>query len=123
MSTTTPKLFKDVAFVVYPVNDVKASRAFYESTLGFAVTANWDDQWVEYDVGQGTLAITAADEKHQAGARGATLALEVVDLDAAVAHMNAHAVPIVEGPFDSPACRGCVIRDPSGNELILHAKK
>jgi hypothetical protein len=32
-------------------------------------------------------------------------------------------MPIVEGPFDSPACRGCIVRDPDGSELILHAKK
>lgn len=123
MNPTTPKLFKDVAFVVYPVANVKNARAFYESALGLTVTANWDDQWVEYDIGAGTLAITTADETHQAGAHGATVGLEVVDLDAAVVHLKAQAVPITNGPFDSPACRGCVIRDPDGNEIILHAKK
>ena len=125
MSTNPPPapLFKDVAFVVYPVSDVKASRRFYEGPLGLRVTANWDDQWVEYDIGGGTLAIVTADAKHPAGARGASAGLEVVDLDATVARMREHAVPIVDGPFDSPACRGCVIRDPDGNELILHARK
>ncbi len=116
-------LFKDVAFVVYPVKDVKASRRFYEGPLGLRVTANWNDQWVEYDIGGGTLAIAAADATHLAGAHGPSAGLEVVNLDAAVARMKECAVPIVDGPFDSPACRGCVIRDPDGNELILHARK
>lgn len=123
MTSPTRPLFKDVAFVVYPVANVKHSRTFYEETLGLSVTANWDDQWVEYDIGSGTLAITAADAKHQAGTHGATVALEVIDLDAALAHLRANAVSVIEGPFESPACRGCVIRDPDGNELILHARK
>ena len=105
------------------MKDVKTARAFYEGPLGLVVTANWDDQWVEYDIGGGTLAITAADATHQPGRHGATVGLEVVEFDAVRAHLNESAVPVVDGPFDSPACRGCIIRDPDGNEIILHAKK
>jgi catechol 2,3-dioxygenase-like lactoylglutathione lyase family enzyme len=123
MNATRPKLFKDVAFVIYPVANVKNSRPFYEDVLGLAVTANWDDQWVEYDIGDSTLAITVADERHRAGAQGAVIGLEVVDFDATLAHLKAKAVPIFDGPSDSPSCRGCVIRDPDNNEIILHAKK
>jgi len=120
---SAPQLFKNVAFVIYPVKDVKTARAFYETTLGLKVTANWDDQWVEYDIGDGTLAITTADATHRAGIHGATLGLEVVDFDAVLEHLKAKAVPIFNGPFDSPACRGYIIRDPDGNEIILHVKK
>jgi len=125
MSTDTSltQLFKNVAFVIYPVKDVKLARAFYEGTLGLKVTANWDDQWVEYDIGAGTLAITTADDTHLPGRHGATIGLEIVDFDAALAYLKTRGVPIVNGPFDSPACRGCIIRDLDGNEIILHAKK
>ena len=125
MSTPTPPapLFKDVAFVMYPVKDVKTARKFYEEILGLKVTANWNDQWVEYDIGQGTLAITAADATHSAGIHGATIGLEVVDLDAVLSYLPTRAVPIFKGPFDSPVCRGCIIRDPDENEIILHARK
>lgn len=121
--TASPRLFKNVAFVIYPVKDVKIVRAFYENALGLKVTANWDDQWVEYDIGDGTLAITTADATHKAGTHGATVGLEVVEFEAVLAHLKNKAVPIFNGPFDSPACRGCIIRDPDGNEIILHAKK
>jgi len=116
-------LFKDIAFVIYPVKDVKISRAFYEGPLGLNVTANWDNQWVEYDIGHGTLAITTVDATHKAGTHGATIGLEVVDFDAVLAHLKSREVPVFNGPFDSPSCRGCIIRDPDGNEIILHAKK
>jgi predicted enzyme related to lactoylglutathione lyase len=121
--TAPTTLFKDIAFVLYPVADVKKSRAFYEDILGLAVTANWSDQWVEYDIGGGTLAITTADEKHHAGAKGACVGLEVIDLDGMISRLKEKNVAITDGPFDSPVCRGCAIRDPDGNEVILHAKK
>jgi predicted enzyme related to lactoylglutathione lyase len=116
-------LFKDVAFVMYPVKDAKAARSFYEDTLGLVVTANWQDQWIEYDIGGGTLAIVTADETHKPGLHGATVGLEVVDWDRTLEHLKAHSVAIPSGPFDSPVCRSCIIRDPDGNELLLHAKK
>jgi predicted enzyme related to lactoylglutathione lyase len=119
----TTKLFKNVAFTASPVADVKKSWSFYEDVLGLTVTANWNDQWVEYDVGEGTLVIVAADEKHQAGANGTFIGLEVVDFDAVLAHLRQKSVAISDGPFDSPVCRGCAIRDPDGNEILIHAKK
>jgi predicted enzyme related to lactoylglutathione lyase len=123
MNATAKRLFKNVAFVGCPVANVKNSRTFYEEVLGLTVTANWNDQWVEYDIGDGTLVLTAADEKHKAGAHGAFIGIEVVDLDVVLAQLKEKSVPMADGPFDSPACRGCVIRDPDDNEIILHAKK
>lgn len=123
MSTSIPSLFKDVAFVMYPVSDMAAARGFYEGKLGLAQTANWEDKWIEYDIGSGTLAITMADEQHKPGAHGPTIALEVRDWPAVQEHLKAEAIPIVTGPFDSPVCSGCIIRDPDGNQVLLHAKK
>ena len=116
-------LFKDVAFVMYPVKDVKTARAFYEGTLGLAVTANWQDQWIEYDIGAGTLAIVVADETHKPGVHGPTVGLEVNNFDAVLEHLKSRSVAIASGPFDTPVCRSCIIRDPEGNEVLLHARK
>ena len=121
--TPKSKFFKTVAFVGYPVSDVKKARTFYEGVLGLTATANWQDQWVEYDIGDGTLAIMSGDDKHKPGTHGPTVGLEVVDLDAILAHLKAQSVPLAAEPFDTPVCRGCIIRDPDQNEIILHAKK
>jgi predicted enzyme related to lactoylglutathione lyase len=123
MNTDEKKLFKSIAFVTFPVSNVKNSRSFYEDVLGLTVTSSWGDQWVEYDIGEGTLAIMVADEKHKAGAHGAFVGLEVVDFDAIMARVKEKSVKISDGPFDTPVCRGCAILDPDGNEIILHAKK
>jgi predicted enzyme related to lactoylglutathione lyase len=122
-TATSAQLFKDVAFVAYPVKNVKAARAFYEGTLGLAVTANWQDQWVEYDIGAGTLALVVADETHKPGLHGPSVGIEVTDFDRVLEYLKERSVPVHSGPFDSPVCRGCIIRDPDGNELLLHAKK
>ncbi len=114
---------KTTAFVVYPIKDMVRARAFYEKTLGLEVTANWDDAWVEYDIGENTLAITNSFPDHQPGAKGAVLALEVSDFDDVLQDLEEKSIPLSSGPFDSPSCRGCSIQDPDGNELILHAKK
>ena len=114
---------KTTAFVVYPVGDIGRARQFYEHILGLEVTANWDDAWVEYDIGENTLAITNGFSGHQPGAKGAVLALEVADFDGVLQDLEKLSIPLSAGPFDSPSCRGCSIQDPDGNELILHAKK
>ena len=120
---TPANLITDVAFVVYPVSNMPVARAFYEGALGLTETANWEDQWIEYDIGNGTLAITKADETHRSGLHGPSIALEVTDFDQALTSLQESAIPIATGPWDSPACRGCIIRDPDQNEIILHAKK
>ena len=122
MNAQPVSLFKNIAYVMYPVRDVKASQAFYEGALGLKGTSYWGGRWIEYEVGDDCFAITPADEKHKAGAHGATVALEVVDLDAVLEHLKAKLV-LPEKPFDIPTCRGCIISDPDGNEIILHAKK
>lgn len=122
MNAQPTKLFKNIAYVMYPVRDMKASQAFYEGALGLKGTSFWGGRWIEYEIGDDCFAITLADEKHKAGARGATAALEVVDLGAMLEHLKTKSV-LLEKPFDIPTCRGGIISDPDGNEIILHAKK
>jgi hypothetical protein len=51
-----PTAVQDAAFVVYPVKDVRLPAPFTKESSP-KETANWQDQWVEYDIGSGTLAI------------------------------------------------------------------
>ena len=114
---------KAIAFITYPVTDMPRSRAFYEAFLGLQVTANWDDAWVEYDIGDSTLAITNTFPHLKPGASGCVMALEVADFDEVLASLKSSGTELFTGPFDTPACRGCSIKDPDGNEVILHARK
>jgi predicted enzyme related to lactoylglutathione lyase len=114
---------KEIAFTVLPVSDVKRSRDFYISTFGLKETANWEDKWVEFDIGPGTLAISTGDGQMTPGAKGAMVALEVEDLTACLREMEAKGVNPAGGPFDSPVCAGAMVADPDGNQLMLHQRK
>src|SRR5512137_1858235 len=114
---------KEIAFTVLPVSDVKRSRDFYISTFGLKETANWEDKWVEFDIGPGTLAISTGDGQMTPGAKGAMVALEVADLAACLSELRAQGVKVPGGPFESPVCAGAVVEDPDGNQLMLHQRK
>ena len=57
----------EVAFVAYPISDIPRARNFYENVLGLSPGAMDDEiegmpgkQWIEYEVGNVTLAISNA---------------------------------------------------------------
>jgi catechol 2,3-dioxygenase-like lactoylglutathione lyase family enzyme len=114
--------FTALAFFVYPVTDMARARAFYEGVLGLKVTANWENTFVEYDVGAGTLALSTVLEGCTPGARGGAAALETPDFDGAVAHLRANGVTFVFNPSDTGVCHFARFLDPDGNHLGLHRK-
>lgn len=114
--------FTALPFFVYPVSDMKRARAFYTSILGLRETANWEDQWIEFDVGTGTLALSSAMTDAQPGAKGAAAALEAPEFDAAVAWLKEHGVKFTLEPMDTGVCRFARFEDPDGNHLVLHRR-
>ncbi len=115
--------FKEVAFTVYAVRDAKRSREFYVNTLGLRETANWDNKWIEFDIGPGTFAITDSFPQLVPGGKAAMVAFEVEDMGACVRELESKGVKLATGPFDSPVCTGGTVLDPDGNEIMLHQRK
>lgn len=117
----------DIAFIAYAVSDMKRARAFYEGVLGLKPNSEYDGSgnpnWVEYDIGAGTLGIGCAPGMWEPSDKGASVALEVGDFDEALVMVKAKAIPIVMGPHEFPSCRMVVIADPDGNRLTLHKRK
>lgn len=112
-----------IAFTVYPVRDMARARHFYEHVLGLRSTDNDRDEWVEYDVGSGTFAVTTTEMGHRPGARGAVVGFEVDDLDGCVERLKGKAVPFVLDILETPVCRLAVIEDPDANRLTMHQRK
>ncbi|HTO03741.1 MAG TPA: VOC family protein [Opitutus sp.] len=115
-------MIQSIAFTVYPVSDISAARNFYENVLGLKLSRNFNDQWIEYDVGDGTFALTTMQMGHTPGAKGAVVAFEVDNLDLTVAELKAKSVPVVLEPMPTPVCRMAVIADPDGNHVTLHRR-
>jgi catechol 2,3-dioxygenase-like lactoylglutathione lyase family enzyme len=116
-------MIQSIAFIVYPVSNIAAARHFYEEILGLKLTHSFASEWVEYDVGDMTFAITPADAEHPVPVGGAALAFEVSDLDAEVERLKRAGVKFRREIGETPVCRLAVILDPDGSGIILHQRK
>jgi predicted enzyme related to lactoylglutathione lyase len=113
---------KEIAFVGIPVRDMKKARAFYEDVLGLKPDLEMTgERWTEYPIGAGTLAIACLGDAWPPSDEGTSAALEVEDLEDAVARLEERNIPCDQ--VESPVCRMAIIRDPDGNKLIIHKLK
>lgn len=116
-------MITEIAFTVYPVDDMTRARRFYEGSLGLTIESDFDGKWVEYGIGGSTFAITNMMNQGQRGTRQPSIAFEVDDFEATISELRKGNVPIKHEPFDTPICRIAVIADPDGNEIIIHRRK
>lgn len=119
-------MFKDIAFTIYAVTDIKRSRAFYEGVLGLVPNTEFDGSnnspWVEYNIGSGTLAIGCSPD-WKPSSDGAVVALEAIDFDATALKLKSANVEFKLEPQNYPGCSMFVIKDPDQNNILIHHKK
>ena len=115
----------EIAFSCYAVTDIARARKFYEKILGLKSTQVKhfppDSDWIEYDIGPGTLGIGKGPGWNPSP-DGCSVALEVKDFDAAIAHLREQQVKFRLEPFSTPVCRMAMIFDPDGNTLSIHKR-
>ena len=115
---------QSLAFVGIPVTDLKRARSFYEGVLGLSVSETMmGGQWVEYDLGNNTLAIANVGPQWTPSDQGTGAALEVDDFEGAVKHLKDQHVQFVVEAYESPCCRMAIIQDPDGNNIVIHKLK
>ena len=115
---------KAIGFVAIPVTDVKRARSFYENVLGLEVSDEMmGGKWVEYAVGDETLAIANVSDNWKPSDQGTGAALEVEDFDEAIRRLRDQQVRFAAEPFETPCCHMAVVQDPDGNKLIIHKLK
>jgi predicted enzyme related to lactoylglutathione lyase len=122
--TPTMKI-SEIAFACYPVTDMARARSFYEGILGLTAAMDHkmeDEQWVEYEIGAGTLAISNA-PGIKPSKDGCSVALEVDDFNRAIAELRAANIELHFGPIETPVCHIAFIRDPDGNPIVIHKRK
>jgi predicted enzyme related to lactoylglutathione lyase len=119
----------EIAFTGYSVTDMKRAKSFYEGVLGLKKSRGFgqldgEEQWVEYDIGAGCLALISGGGKDwPPSTAGTAAALEVDDFEGYVSKMRANNVKIIHEPRESPICWMIVLADPDGNWLVLHQRK
>jgi catechol 2,3-dioxygenase-like lactoylglutathione lyase family enzyme len=113
-----------VDYIRVPVDDIEKANHFYGELLGLRRNPNSpSDDWVEYEVGNLTLAVMTphTHEYEFAPLPPATIALRVRDVAAAKAKLEEAGLEVNE-MWDSGKCRGAGVSDPAGNRVLLHRR-
>jgi predicted enzyme related to lactoylglutathione lyase len=113
-----------IGFVAIPVTDIPRARKFYEEVLGLTVSDEMmDGKWIEYGVGENTLAIANVSDMWRPSDQGTGAAFEVEDFDEAIQRLKDRHVRFAAEPFETPCCHMAVVQDPDGNKLMIHKLK
>ena len=113
-----------VDYIRVPVTDMAEANRFYGELLGLKRNPNSpDDDWVEYEAGNLTLAVmTPHTHDYEFSALpSSTIALRVADVAAAKAKLEAAGLEVAE-MWDSGVCNGAGVNDPAGNRILLHRR-
>jgi predicted enzyme related to lactoylglutathione lyase len=112
-------------FVAVPVQDLNRADEFYGQTLGLRRNPNTGLPWVEFELGNVTLALVPPDvmgEEFHAIGHQMPIALRVPDVEKAKEKLEAEGVEFPSGVIDSGVCRIADFHDPDGNALQLHRR-
>ena len=117
------KMITELSFVAYYVRDISRAREFYGETLGLRPGQWFNEEWIEYDLGNATFALDATGE--ELGLMPGTsmgAAFEVDDIRA-MRQRLVDAGARVTDVYEFPPCWTCFAHDPEGNRFALHQRK
>jgi predicted enzyme related to lactoylglutathione lyase len=80
-------------------------------------------RWIEYGVGDDTLAIANVGDAWTPSDQGTGAALEVEDFNEAISRLKDRQVRFAAEPFETPCCHMAVVQDSDGNKLMIHKLK
>jgi catechol 2,3-dioxygenase-like lactoylglutathione lyase family enzyme len=124
------RAIRAIDYTVVFVRDMAAMRRFYEDILGFPLTRELSPNWIEYRIGDNTLALarpmrTASDAPTPAGSASLQLAFKVSapEVDRCADELVQKGVTLFSPPTDQPfGHRTLFFRDPDGNLLEVFAE-
>jgi predicted enzyme related to lactoylglutathione lyase len=118
----------EIAFTGYSVTDMKRAQAFYEGVLGLKKSRAFgqhqgEDQWAEYDIGAGCLALISGGADWPPSSAGTAAAFEVDDFDGYIKKLREAGTKFIYQPNETPVCHMAVVGDPDGNRVVIHQCK
>ena len=128
-SSSAFETIRAIDYTVIFVRDMAAMRRFYEAVLRFPLLRELSPGWIEYRVGENTLALakpsrTAADAPTPSGSASLQLAFRVAapQVDGCADELVQRGVTLLSPPTDQPfGHRTLFFRDPDGNLLEVFA--
>jgi catechol 2,3-dioxygenase-like lactoylglutathione lyase family enzyme len=123
------RAIRGIDYTVIFVRDMAAMRRFYEDILGFSLLRELSPGWIEYRVGDTTLALarprlTAADAPTPTGSASLQLAFKVSvpEVDQCADELVRQGVTLLSPPINQVfGHRTLFFRDPDGNLLEIFA--
>jgi catechol 2,3-dioxygenase-like lactoylglutathione lyase family enzyme len=124
------RAIRAIDYTVIFARDLAAMRRFYEDVLGFRLRRELSPGWIEYGIGDNTLALarpsrTATDAPTPAGSAALQLAFKVsvADVDRCADELARRGVTLLSPPTDQVfGHRTLFFRDPDGNLLEVFAE-
>ena len=80
-------------------------------------------KWVEYGLGNNTLAIASVGDQWVPSDQGTGDALEVDAFEETIKYLKDRQVTFAVEPYESPCCHMAIIQDPDGNNIVIHKLK
>jgi predicted enzyme related to lactoylglutathione lyase len=114
-----------VDFIGVPVRDLARADEFYGKTLGLERNPNSGTRWVEYEIGNVTLALISPEAMgpdFQPEPHTMPIALRVANVEEARRKLQAAGVEFQGEIIDSGVCHIAPFADPDGNALQLHRR-
>jgi predicted enzyme related to lactoylglutathione lyase len=114
-----------VDFIGVPVQDLARADEFYGKTLGLERNRNSGERWVEYELGNVTLALISPEAMgpdFQPQPHQMPISLRVANVEEARRKLEAAGVEFRGEVIDSGVCHIAGFRDPDGNALQLHRR-
>ena len=108
-----------------PVQDLARADEFYGKTLDLRRNPNSGERWVEYELGNVTLALVSPEAmgpEFVARPHQMPIALRVENVEEARKQLEAAGVEFGGEVIDSGVCHIAVFFDPDGNALQLHRR-
>lgn len=125
MSTQT-SVVTGVDFVCVPTKDITTAMEFYGDVLGLERSKLWqrgDEEPMGAEFEPGTVTIALLNNQKlgiEFQPNKAPLALQVDDVGAARAELEARGIEFAPDTVDSGVCHMAYFSDPDGNALMLH---
>ncbi|MFC3999460.1 VOC family protein [Nocardiopsis sediminis] len=120
MADGPPRTAGTIRTVLYPGPDIAACLPFYRDGLGLPVRFTDGDRFAALDGGAVTLALASGDEDVTGGVPA--IAVEVADVEAAVADLAARGARVLLAPERGPHETRAAVLDPAGNPVVLTAR-
>lgn len=124
------KAIRAIDYTVIIVRDLEPMRRFYEDILGFSLLRELSPNWIEYQIGDNTLALskpgfTASDAPVPTGTAALQLAFKVSvpQVDQCAEELVRKGITLLSPPTDREfGHRTLFFRDPDGNLLEIFAE-